>query len=420
MQHESNELAACAEYTSLSRRGFLGGAAAVSAPLWFPRVAFAAPDTVAGADRDTLVFVFLRGGMDTLSAVVPYGDGALYSARPSLAVPQSQVIDLDGFFGLSPALAPLQRAYLDQKLAIVHAVGSTDPTRSHFDAMARIETASPNVPTIASDGWLARHLTNIGALGSGELRAIGHGDLLPRMLAGAPATLPVSSPATFGFPGDPLTAPNRRAAIESMYGQTTPPMGPAAASALAAIDQLDAVDFAGYTPANGAAYPATNFGSALVSAAAMLKNGLAIEAITYDYGGWDHHANMGPLTGTLANMLSDLARGLDAFELDMRNSGRGWTMVVQSEFGRRVAENGSAGADHGHGSCMFVLGESVAGGQVIAQWPGLAPAQLDQGDLAVTTDYRDVLWEVLAQRLGATNLGSIFPGHTPTALGVTV
>ena len=200
--------AGCGEYSQLSRRRFLGAAAAAAAPLWLPRAALGAPGGGAGQTRDTLIFVFLRGGTDMLSAVVPYGDAGLYSARPTLAVPPSQVLDLDGFFGLAPSLAPLLRAYTDQKLAFVQAAGSTDPTRSHFDAMARIETASPNSPTIAFDGWLARHLLHVGALGQGQLRGIALGDLLPRMLAGAPASLPVADPAAFGFAGlDALRRP---------------------------------------------------------------------------------------------------------------------------------------------------------------------------------------------------------------------
>jgi uncharacterized protein (DUF1501 family) len=411
---------ACDEYTRLSRRGFLGAAAAASVPLWMPRVALSAPGAGGGQARDVLIFVFLRGGTDMLSAIVPFGDAALYTARPTLAVPPAQVTNLDGFFGLSPALAPLHRAYVDQRLAFVHATGSTDPTRSHFDAMARIETATPNAPSAAFDGWLARHLLHVGALGAGQLRGLALGDLLPRMLSGAPASLPVSEPSAFGFPGDPLTATARRAALEGMYVRANQPLGPAAANALVTIDLLDAIDFASYLPANGASYPPSNLGGALASTAAMLKHGLDLEAVTYDYGGWDHHANMGPLTGTLATMLSDLARGLDAFELDMRASGARWTLVVQSEFGRRVAQNGSLGTDHGHGSCLFVMGDGIAGGQVIAQWPGLAPGQLDHGDLAVTRDYRDVLAEILVDRMGATNLGAIFPGFTPTPVGVTL
>lgn len=418
MQTASNSTrGGCREYGALSRRGFLGAAAAVSAPVWLPRVALGAPASGAGQGRDTLVFVFLRGGMDALTAVVPYGDGGLYAARPTLAVPAAQVIDLDGFFGLAPACAPLQRTYLDGKLAFVHAAGSTDPTRSHFDAMARIETATPNQPTIGTDGWLARHLLNVAALGSGDLRALALGNLLPRMLATAPASLPVPDPDTFAFPGAPATATARRATIEAMYARATAPIGPAAGSALSAIDLLGAIDFANYQPANGAAYPASNFGSALASTAAMLKDGLPLEAVTYDYGGWDHHANMGPLTGLLATMLDDLARGLDAFEKDMQGSGQRWTLVVQSEFGRRTAQNGSAGADHGHGTCLMALGDGIAGGQVLGQWPGLPPTQ---PDLAVTTDYRDILAEILVNRLGAANIGAVFPNFTPTSVGITV
>ena len=418
MTHQDNNSGdGCREYRGLSRRGFLGAAAVASAPVWLPKVAMAAPGSGAGQNRDVLVFVFLRGGADMLSAVVPHGDPGLYSARPNLAIPAAQTIDLDGFFGLAPALAPLERAYLDGKLAFVQAAGSPDPSRSHFESQARIETATPNFGQLTSEGWLARHLAAISPLGSGELRGMALGNILPRMLAGDPASLPVSDPTTFAFPGAAGTAPARRATIEGMYDRAPAPIGPAADSALAAIDSLDGVDFAGYMPANGAAYPGSTFGSTMGATAAMLKHGLDLEAINYDYGGWDHHADMGPLTGQLAGMLDDLAKGLDAFELDMRGSGRRWTLVVQSEFGRRNAENGSAGTDHGHGSCLFAMGDGIAGGQVISQWPGLVAAQ---PDLAVTEDYRNVLAEILADRMNATDLASIFPNFTPTPVGITV
>lgn len=404
-----------AQRPALSRRELLG------VPSRATRNAPASSASPLTSTRDTLITIFLRGGMDALTAVVPYTDSQLYALRPTLAVrPPGQpngALDLDGFFGLAPSAAPLLTPWNAGALAIVHAAGSTDPTRSHFDAMRFIESATPNMGTSnVGSGWIGRHLQTSAPVGSGALRGLALNKLVPRMCAGAPGVLPIDDPAGFVFPGAASTSAQRRAVIEALHANAPEPHAGAADSSFATIDLLASVPLSTYVPSNGAVYPNSKFGSALRSIAALLKAGIGLEVAHYDWNGWDHHAHMGPVTGTLALMLADLAQGLKAFYLDLHGDPHGYTLVVQSEFGRRVAQNGSGGTDHGHGGCMFVLGEHVNGGQVFGSWPTLA--QLDNGDLQVTTDYRDVLGEVLAVRLQSTSLAQVSPNHAPSFLGV--
>lgn len=409
MQHDPS----CESYRTLSRRGFLGASAA-TASLLTSGVAFGRP----GTGRPTLVGVFLRGAIDGLSVVVPYGDSDLYSARPTLAVgapgTPDGALDLDGFFGLNPNASDLMPAFSDGRLAIAHACGSPDPSRSHFDAMQSMETGNPVTPgSPLASGWLARHLQSVAAVGSGDLRGISVDTLVPRVLAQAPGTLPIPDPANFDLSGNPVTAADRRMAIENAYAGAIPPLGPAAASSLSAIDLLAGINFD-----LGAGYPASPFGQALRHVANLIRADVGLEVAHIDYGGWDHHDDQGPLNGTLAGMLQDLAASLHAFYTDLQSLPGSYVLYAKSEFGRRVAENGSAGTDHGSGGIMMVLGDAVNGGQVYADWPSLAPSQLDEGDLRVTTDYRDVLSEVLQNGLGGTDLPFVFPGHARSGLGI--
>lgn len=375
--------------------------------------------------RPTLIGIFLRGAMDGLSVVVPYGDSALYTARPNLAVgaPGSPdgAVDLDGYFGLNPNAAPLMSAFQSGALGFIHACGSPDPTRSHFDAMRTMETGTPDNPgaPIAS-GWLARHLQSVAPTGDGALRGIALDPLLPRVLAQAPSALPIPEPGNFAFPGAVATAMDRRTAIEHSYAGTLPPLAPAAASSLEAIDLLGAIDFAGYVPDNGAVYPTSTFGQALRSTAALIKANVGLEVAHYNYGGWDHHTAQGPIMGTLASMLADLSSSLEAFHLDLQGRESEYLLYAKSEFGRRVAENGSAGTDHGSGGAMMVMGHRVQGNHVHGVWPTLATNQLDNGDLRVETDYRDVLAEILMTGLGGSDLPHVFAGHGVTPVGVVV
>jgi len=407
---------------SFSRRTMLGGTTAVAAAAVLGDEIHAARG---GGGRPVLVHVFLRGAMDGLTTVVPYGDGDLYVWRPTLAVqppgPVDGARDLDGFFGLAPAAAPLLTPWTGGHLAIVHASGSIDPTRSHFDAFVRMEFGDPALPLgVVNNGWITRYLAETAALATSPLRAIGASDLLPYALSGATNALPIPDFASFLFPGKPTTAPQRVASISDSYTPRRSPVGPAALDTLASIGILAGVDFAGYAPANGAQYPASQLGTRMRNAAALIKAGTGVEVITVDVDGWDLHAELGPIAGNMALLLDDLTRSLEAFYLDMLGNLGDYVLVCVSEFGRRVEENASGGTDHGHGNAMFVMGGSVNGGQVLADWPGLSVADLDQGDLAITTDYRDVLGEILQERLGVTNLAAIFPQHVFSFPGVTM
>ncbi|HEX9792526.1 MAG TPA: DUF1501 domain-containing protein [Planctomycetota bacterium] len=414
----------CSEYHALSRRGFLGRgagvtAAAVVAPAWVPRVGMS-PN---GPARDVLLNVYLRGGMDALTAVPPYGEPELYVQRPNVAVPPpggaNTALDLDGFFGLAPAAAPLLTPWSDGKLAIVHACGSPLGSRSHFDEQAFWELGIPGQPLgTETSGWLARHLQNEPPVQLTPLRAAAMERLMPRVLVEAPDTLPLGEPATFRLPGNPATEAARRSTIEAMYAGVSPPLGSAALSTFDVIDLLATINFENYQPANGAVYPETVFGRKIRNAAALIKAQVGVEAIAVDLDGWDHHDTQGPLDGVFAALMGDLALTLEAFYLDMGLGMDGVVVAVQSEFGRRLAENGSLGTDHGYGGALFVMGGHVNGGQVITNWPGLDPGVLVGGDLGITIDYRDVLGEILAVRMASSRLDLVFPNYTPTFPGV--
>ena len=411
----------CAEYRGLSRRGFLGGALAGAGSLaigpgWFPRLALAPPGGSGG--HDVLVYLFLRGGLDGLSFVPPYADDGYYAARPLLAVPPPGAVggalDLDGFFGLLPAAAPLQPLFAEGRLAILNAVSIQDYIDSHFEAFKTLEFgASFMPPGSLTDGWLARHLQLSTPPVAGPLRAAALTDTVPLTLQGAPLALPVADPAGFTFPGDPATAAARKAALTSMYAGVPAPLGPSAQDTLGAIELLSAVDFA--APAqHGAVYPDTDLGHALKACATIVRERLPIEVLMIDVPGYDLHSAQGPLDGNLATLADDLARSLAAFDADLGMLDlQRVTLLAHSEFGRRVAENASAGTDHGRGGVLLALGGHVLGGKVHGKWPGTSPEQLEKGNLAVTTDVRTVLAEVLVKRCGALaeNLELIFPGH---------
>ncbi|NUQ66836.1 MAG: DUF1501 domain-containing protein [Phycisphaerales bacterium] len=417
---------ACPEYRELSRRGFMaltgaGLAAAAIAPACFPRVALA--KDYRSSMRDVVIQVYLRGASDGLSMCVPWGDNAYYAARPTLAVPRpdsgqaNRCTDLNGFFGLAEPLLPLLPAYQDGKLLIVHATGSHDPSRSHFDAQRFMEVGKPNDPALGT-GWLGRHLAGVGPMIQNPLlRGVGIATGLQRTLVGGPQTLPIPNLDTFGLTGFTTSIPSRSSALTSLYTGAAAPLGAAATDTINTIDLLNTIEFAGYVPAGGAVYPSGAFGLALKQSAALIKAQVGVEAIAIDVGGWDTHDQQGNLTGFMAGLMNTLALTLAAFYRDMTTGvAPTFSLVVMSEFGRRVAENGSAGTEHGHGNCMFVMGNCIDGGRVLANWPGLGAGQLfENRDLQVTIDYRDILAEIVSSRMGNPNLASVFPdpAYTP-------
>ena len=420
----------CEEYNSLTRRAFVGAAAGVAAavtmPAWLPKVVLAQSAT----SRDIIVSVFLRGGADGLSMVYPFTDTNYYTGRPSIAIPRpdsssaNRGIPLNGQFGISAAMSALVPAFQAGNLLVVHGAGLVNNTRSHFDAQRFIEVGKAADPNLVT-GWLGRHLaTSTPMRSNAPLRALGLSQGLQRTLVGGPKTLPVPNPAGFGLGGSATTRTERSAWLRTDYTEVDTSIGAPALDALNTVSLLNAIDFNGYRPAGGAVYPNSSFGRGMRSAAALIKADIGIEAIQLDVGGWDTHAAQAPLTGSMANTMRDLANSLAAFHADALTGGVAYnvTVVVISEFGRNVRENGSLGTDHGRGSCMFVMGPGIAGGRVLTNnWVPLARENLEAGqDLRVTIDHRDVLAEIVSRRLGNPNLGVIFPSYVPTVRGVTL
>ncbi|MBC7771687.1 MAG: DUF1501 domain-containing protein [Pyrinomonadaceae bacterium] len=411
----------------MSRRRFLGVtgagvAAAATAPAWLPRVTFAKDHR--GAQREVIVVVFLRGGADGLSMCIPYQEQAYYAARPNLSVPRpdsnspNRAFDLDGVFGLNPSLAPLMPLFRDGRLLIVHAAGSPDTSRSHFEAMRLMEVARPE--TVTNNGWLTRHQAEVAPVNPGStLRAIGLNDSVPRSLLGETHALAIPTPGSFSLAGDPVTQALRLNAIQSSYFQCSDPPKRYALNTLHTMNVLSELDVDSYEPEGGAVYPSNQNGLALRSAAALIKAQVGAEVIAMDIAvrTWDTHQ----LGGTpMATEMRNMADCLAAFAADMFvDDAPPFTLVVMSEFGRSLIENASYGTDHGRGGVMWVMGSAVAGGRVTTIWPGLAYEQLyDHRDLQVTIDYRDILAEILQTKLGNDRLDLVFPGFTPTFRGV--
>jgi uncharacterized protein (DUF1501 family) len=420
----------------LSRRGFLSrigalGVVGVSKslfPAWMPRLAFNAQQQ-GQPNGDVLVAIFLRGGIDGLSAVVPYGEGAnYYDQRPTTAVPEpgsgdNAAVDLDGFFGFHPSLAALKDIYDAGALGVVHATGSTDPSRSHFDAMQFMELGTPGTKTTPT-GWIGRHLQATAARSDSPFRAVGMGAMMPSSLRGGTTPLSLRSIGDFHLKGRESELQAAQKALAALYGIESPSdaLGSQASAVFQTVDLLKAINAAGYTPEHGALYPQDDegFGLGLQQVAQLVKADIGLEVATLDVGGWDTHENQGTNDGFFAAHLRVIGEALAAFYADMGEWMRNITVVTMSEFGRRVAENGSSGTDHGHGNFMFVMGGGVRGGQVYADWPTLAPGALNDGDLHITTDYRNVLAEVLIHRLDNPAVAEVFPNFSVTPLGVVM
>jgi len=414
----------CEEFArsaGLSRRGFLrgaavvGGAAAVTAVhgTAFTSTAYAA----APVDR-VLVLLSMRGACDGLSLVVPHGDAAYYTARPSIAVPSARLLAKDGFFGLHPALSPLLPWWTAGSMAAVHATGLPAPNRSHFSAMEELEDADPG--SSVRVGWLNRL---IGRNGTGSpIEAIQMGGGVPMTALAGPepalVTEDVDSVSLSGYWDDASEA-KRRAALATMWTGVPGPLAAGARNAFDVVDDFGPVRDAPATPANGAVYPTnSDLAAALASTARTIRADVGAEVIAVDHGSWDHHTWIGtPDNGNLRRMADEFALSLAAFLTDLGPLASKVTVVTVSEFGRRVKENANQGLDHGYGNVMFLLGAGVKGGQYYGSWPGLTAT--DDADLLVTTDYRSVLSEVVSQRLGASS-AAVFPGFSPAPVGAVL
>jgi uncharacterized protein (DUF1501 family) len=377
----------------------------------------------------TLICLFQRGAADALNVVVPHGEAAYYDLRPNIAIPRPTMasgvagaVDLDGFFGLHPALAPMKPLWDRGMLAPVHAVGSPSSTRSHFDAQDYMETGTPDQKS-TRDGWLNRYLALRGTCEAGcmheappvPFRAVAMTPQTPRILGGPQATIAMSSLDEFSVRASGPAVER----LEALYRTGNADVVHAAGGEMfEAVKILRAANPGQYAARNGAEYPASQFGQRLKQIAQLIKADVGLEVAFADVGGWDTHVNQGGATGQLAQRLDDFARSVAALVTDLGDRMADVTILTMSEFGRTARQNGSAGTDHGHAGALFVIGGSVKGGKVHGKWPGLEPEQLHEGrDLALTTDFRSVFSEVAAKQLGAKKLDVLFPGYDPASTG---
>ena len=408
-----------------SRRIFMknGGLALLSlgfAPAFLARTVEAAGNT----RRKVLITIFQRGAVDGLNMVVPFGEREYYAARPSIAVPRPNAsdgaVDLDGFFGLHPRLAPLKPLWDSHQLAIVHASGSPDGTRSHFDAQDYMESGTPGVKS-TEDGWLNRYLHAREHANATPFRAVALAPQLPRSLQGAEPALAMNQIGQFGIRAGQSTD-MVQASFESEYAAAADRiLNRTGGQAFDAVKMLKSADPSKYQPENGAEYPRSGYGEALRQIAQLIKSDVGLEIAFAEAGGWDTHVNQGSSAGQLAQRLADFGQGIAALARDLGDRMDDVVILTMSEFGRAVAENGNRGTDHGHGNAMFIIGGgNVRGGKVYGKWPGLAREQRYDGrDLAVTTDFRAVLSELVSGHLGQKDLAQVFPGYKrPEPLGL--
>jgi uncharacterized protein (DUF1501 family) len=401
-----------------SRRIFLKNSALAmmgigSVPTWLGRAVYA--QNAPAERKKILIAIFQRGAVDGLNVVVPHGEPNYYNMRPSIAIPrpngtETGAIDLDGHFGLTPALKGLKPLWDKKQLAIIEAVGSPDPTRSHFDAQDYMESGTPGMKN-TYDGWLNRALLHEQT--PSPLRAISLSTDLPRTLRGPNDALAIGNLNDFQVKDAKASA-----TFEGMYGTSTDTvLNGTGKETFEAIRIVQGITKLPYTPSNGAHYPNGRLGQSLQQIARVIRAGVGLEVAFTDVGGWDTHVNE---LGQLNNLLRDFGDALAAFSQDMGDRMADITVVTMSEFGRTAKENGDRGTDHGHANVMFALGGGVRGGKVYGDWPGLAQEQLYEGrDLNVTTDFRTVLSELVSKQMGNRDLAHIFPGFNgPSAKGI--
>ncbi len=414
---------AASERDSLSRRFFLksSGLALVSfgvAPRALVRSVYAA----GARGKKALVVIFQRGAVDGLNTVVPYGDDVYRRLRPTIAIPaprggsRDAALDLDGHFGLHPALDPLLPLWREGSLAVVNAVGSPDSTRSHFDAQDFMESGTPGIKS-TDDGWMNRHLQCHPDPAATPFRAVALTPTLPRSLAGPASAIAMENIRSF----DLRPQAKSGGGFEEMYEDLTAKdvLHGTGRETFEAIAFLKKARPEQYPPAAGAVYPRGRYGDSLKQIAQLLKADVGLEVAFTEIGGWDHHAAEGAVQGQLAGRLREFGQALAAFHRDLGDRMRDVVVVTLTEFGRTVRENGNRGTDHGHGNVMLVLGGGVRGGKVYGDWKGLETEQLfERRDLAVTTDFRDVFGEILTKQLGVASLKDVFPLYDLKPRGV--
>jgi uncharacterized protein (DUF1501 family) len=409
---------------SITRRVFLrnSGLAVVgtaAVPSFLTRAAFGAMQAT-GARTKRLVVIFQRGAADGLNIVVPHGEPQYYAMRPSINIPRKAVFDLNGFFGLHPSLSAFLPLWEQRHLAIVHAAGSPDPTRSHFDAQDFMESGTPGMKA-TEDGWLNRSLHALPqSASSTAFRAIALGPSLPRILSGSEPAVAMNNINDFSIGGKNPKGSSVANAFEAMYDHSSDTvLHGTGAETFDAVKMMKAADPGKYTPAPGADYPKGRFGDSLRQLAQLIKANLGVQVAFADIGGWDHHVNEGSTEGQIANVLSDFSQSLAAFWTDLGDLGEDTVVVTMSEFGRTARENGNRGTDHGHGTVYWILGGSINGGSIRGEQQRLARGTLFQDrDYAVLNDYRGVLGGLFHSMwdLSPTQLGHVFQDTPPVDL----
>src|SRR5213592_2375638 len=386
-----------------------------STPTFLRRALAETLDKVTGGRRKTLIAIFQRGAVDGLNVVVPYGEHSYYDLRPNIAIPKPDggaeaAINLDGFFGLHPALVAFKPLWDSKRLAFVHASGSPDNTRSHFDAQDYMESATPGVKS-TQDGWLNRYLQTKPDPQKSLFRAVSMTQNMPRAMQGKAPTLAISNLADFSIRAGQSSAAIQ-GGFEAIYDQTVnDALHGTGKETFEAINYLKQVNPAQFKPENGANYPQTPFGNALRQIAQLIKGGVGLEVAFADIGGWDTHVNEGNQQGQLSNLLRQFSSAIAALYTDLGQRMDEVVILTMSEFGRTAKENGNRGTDHGHANCMLLMGGDVQGRQVYGKWPGLNDHQLNDGrDLALTTDFRSVVGEILSKHIGVKGLDTVFPG----------
>ncbi len=403
---------ACPEYARLSRRGVFKGAAALAgATTMIGSAVVTASPASASSASSVLVVVSLRGAADGLSLVVPHGDPVYYQARPRLSVPASTLVNSDAMFGMHPDMKPLEPLWRAGRLAAVHAAGLPAPNRSHFAAMEEIEDAAAG--STERRGWLNRLIGTTA--GDSPLQGFNMGGgVIPTSMYGAAPVMSASSLGRVSISGDDQwdTEGGRVRSLRTLWGGSSTELGQAMRSTISSVKLFGPVTA---TADHRSAYPAGDFGAAMSQVAQVVRGDVGVEVITVDHGDWDMHTDVGTLSwGRMKRNADQLARGIAAFFDDLGTQSSKVTLVVLSEFGRRVQENGNWGLDHGYGSMMLLAGAGVKGGRYYGSWPGLADEP--DADLLVTTDYRSVLSEVVTTRFGASS-ATVFPGFAPQRVG---
>ncbi len=365
--------------------------------------------------KKVLVTIFQRGAVDGLNMIVPHGEAEYYNWRRNIAVPQpgktEGAIDLDGHFGLHPAMRPLEKFWKSGQFGVIHSSGSPDNTRSHFDAEDYMESGTPGVKS-TRDGWLNRAIQTNSGKNASPFRAVSMTQALPRSLYGRAPSVAMTNLSDFSIKAGLYTS-DLKGGFEGIYHQNAKDaLGSTGKETFEAVNFLKTANPAQYKTENGAVYPASQLGRSLMQIAQMIKAGVGLEVAFAETKGWDTHINQGGSRGQLANLLRDLAGSIAAFGTDLGSRMDDVVVLTMSEFGRTARENGSRGTDHGHGNAMMVFGNSVKGGKVYGEWKGLKNDQLNEGrDLAVTTDFRDVFAEIANKHLGVKDLSALFPKY---------